>query len=71
MTRDDRDSVKSNIESLGAFGALIWAEKRLARERLAPSVRRMVTLTALEAARRLRRDIVRVSRLARCHRRAS
>lgn len=69
MTADDRDGVRSNIESLGLHGAMVWAAKEL------PQVppknvhkRRMLVLTILEASRRVEEDARRARRLARCHR---
>jgi hypothetical protein len=69
MTADDRDGVRSNFESLGVHGAMLWAAKEL------PEVppknvrkRRMLILTILEASRRVEQDAKRARRLARCHR---
>lgn len=69
LSADDRDGVRSNLTQLGAQGALSWAAKRLAAESgtLRPSVRRMLILTIMEAARELERDVRSARRLARCH----
>jgi hypothetical protein len=69
LSADDRDSVRSNIKDLGPHGALLFAAKELPR--CLPTEhakRRILVLTALEAARRLADDIQRIQRLARCHR---
>lgn len=69
LSADDRDSVRSNLESMGPHGALLWAGRRLGAESgtLRPSVRRMLVLTVHAAARQLRADVQAYSRLARCH----
>lgn len=69
MTSDDRDSVNSNIESLGAQGALRWATKELGAHSKLPaaSKRRMLVLTIREACRVLAVDMLRGRRLAAAH----
>lgn len=66
MRRDDRDSVRSNIQALGAAGALAYAAKNLPTMQ-PPHVRRMHVLTIRQAARELRLQINSATRLARCH----
>lgn len=58
MTSDDRGSVNSNIESLGAHGALRWAIRGLGSGRL-PSVhkQRMLVLTIRETSKIIRVDL--------------
>lgn len=63
---DDRESVRSNINALGAAGALAYAAKHLP-EMQPPHVRRMHILTIRQAARELRLQINSATRLARCH----
>ncbi len=69
MNADDRDGVRSNIHSMGLYGAMSWAEKELPK--VPPGnlhKRRMLILTILEASRLLEQDARRARRLARCHR---
>lgn len=76
MTSDDRDSVKSNISSMGAHGALKWAMKELASTAASLSShdkdarqrkRRMLVLTIRVACKQLREDVQRGHRLAAAH----
>lgn len=63
---DDRDSVRSNIQDMGAHGALLYATKRLAE--LPPvHVRRMLVLTIKSAAKRLDQDLSHAKRMAAIH----
>lgn len=65
---DDRGSVQSNIEDLGAHGALTWATKELGATRIpAAEKRRMLVLTIRAAARVLVYDVQRGRRLAAAH----
>ncbi len=51
MNADDRDGVRSNIRSMGLYGAMIWAEQELPKTPPANvHKRRMLILTILEAA---------------------
>jgi hypothetical protein len=69
MTADDRDSIRSNVESLGLYGAMRWAEKELPKVPAENArKRRILVLTILEASRQLEWDARRARRLARCHR---
>jgi hypothetical protein len=63
---DDRDSVKSNLQALGAGGALRYSAKQLSGN---PEhhVRRMCILTIRAAAKQLREEINSATRLAHCH----
>lgn len=63
---DDRESVNSNLQALGAGGALRYSAKQLAGNP-PPHVRRMCILTIRAAAKRLRQEIATATRLARCH----
>lgn len=63
---DDRESVRTNINDLGAHGALLYATKRLA-ELPPPEVRRILVLTIKGAARRLDRDLSHAKRMAAIH----
>ena len=63
---DDRESVQSNIQALGAAGALRYSAKQLATNP-PHHVRRMAVLTIRAAAKRLRQEIDSATRLARCH----
>lgn len=65
---DDRESVRSNIEGLGAQGALRWATKELGAATLpADHKRRMLVLTIRESVRVLAVDMLRGRRLAAAH----
>jgi hypothetical protein len=69
MNADDRDGVRSNIQSMGLHGSMVWAEKELSK--VPPAnfhKRRMLILTILEASTRIEQDARRARRLARCHR---
>jgi hypothetical protein len=66
MTSDDRDSVKSNLQALGASGALRYSAKQLTTNPPV-HVRRMCILTIRAAAKLLRQEIDSATRLARCH----
>lgn len=63
---DDRESVRTNINDLGAHGALLYATKRLA-ELPPPEVRRILVLTIKGAARRLDGDLQHAKRMAAIH----
>ena len=67
MTTDDQDSVNSVIESLGLYGALIYAFERLPNER-DPRIRRMMILITRETSAKILLAIKRAKRLAACHR---
>lgn len=64
--RDDRDSVRSNLQALGAAGALRYSAKQLA-DNPPHHVRRMCILTIRAAAKQLRQEIASATRLAACH----
>lgn len=69
MNADDRDSVRSNIRSMGLYGAMSWAEQELPKTPPANvHKRRMLILTILEAAMLIEQNTRRARRLARCHR---
>jgi hypothetical protein len=71
MTKDDRDSVNSNLESLGPHGAMVFAERELSRLKMPQPPnhrrRRILILTVREAAKRVQLDVQRARRLAACH----
>lgn len=65
--KDDRDSVRSNLQALGAAGALRYSAKQLS-DNPPVHVRRMCILTIRAAAKQLRQEINSATRLAACHR---
>lgn len=71
MTKDDSDSVNSNIESLGSHGAMTWATRELGLLKMPQPPnhrrRRILILTVREAAKRVQLDVQRARRLAACH----
>jgi len=60
---DDRESVRTNINDLGAYGALRYASKRLEEMPLA-DVRRILILTIRGASKIIDRDLAHARRLA-------
>jgi hypothetical protein len=65
---DDRDSVQSNINLLGAHEAMRWARKELSARRVPePPRRRILVLTIRAASRILSQDVRIANRIAAAH----